>query len=79
MKTEAKRKEEQHNCSPFQDYYTVGFRRPPMDTSQDYKLTSSSQKNGKTFLEFERKLSTSDQKDIEIKVRTKVRRNLPWF
>ena len=46
--------------SDLQDYHTVGPRAPQLDFFQDYVLKSSSEDNGKTFLEFERDLQTID-------------------
>ena len=47
----------------FQDYFTVGFLRPPLDLQQDWVLTRFGEENGKTTLMFYRQRNTTDQRD----------------
>ena len=60
------------HLSIFQDYYTNGYAQPPLDSSQDYKLISASEANGKTTLEFERKRDTGDKNDVQFTVSDKL-------
>ncbi|XP_078342831.1 scavenger receptor cysteine-rich domain-containing protein DMBT1-like isoform X5 [Oculina patagonica] len=49
------------------DYYTVGFRQPPLDPQQDWVLTYSREENGKTTLQFYRQRNTFDfRNDVAI-------------
>ena len=41
-----------------------------MDKKQDYKLIASQEKDGKTILEFKRKIDTCDDKDRVLEVST---------
>ena len=52
-----------------QDFYAGGESRPPKDAQQDYNLTASSENGDKTLLTVERKRSTGDEKDVQLKVR----------
>jgi hypothetical protein len=42
---------------------------PAMDDSQDYKLISGTEKDGKTTLKFSRKIDTCDKNDKKFEVR----------
>ncbi|KAK3729734.1 hypothetical protein QZH41_011200, partial [Actinostola sp. cb2023] len=48
------------------DRHGEGHFLPAMDDSQDYKLISGSEKDGKTTLKFSRKLDTCDKNDLKI-------------
>ena len=52
-----------------QDRYAASRVVPVPDESQDWTLLSGETKNGRTILEFERKLTTCDDKDMDITVR----------
>lgn len=50
------------------DRHGEGHLLPTMDQSQDYKLISGFEKDGKTTLKFSRKLDTCDKDDLKIEV-----------
>ena len=55
-----------------QDFHTVGYRSPLIDTRQNLEDTSASEVGGHTTLKFKRRLDTGDSKeDIVIKVSLK--------
>lgn len=51
-----------------QDRYALDRYLPPIDASQDWHLVNGSEENGATVLEFTRKFTTCDDKDLDIKV-----------
>ena len=51
-----------------QDHFAIDRFLPPVDESQDWFLVSGEEENGYTILEFTRKLTTCDDKDLDIKV-----------
>ena len=58
------------NLSFFSHTGSLCFRSlsPPIDASQDWQLVNGSENDGATVLEFTRKLTTCDDKDLDIKV-----------
>ena len=59
-----------------QDHLTNGRNSPPVDASQDWTLTYSSQYNGVTTLRCYRKLNTTDEQDVVIQVKTILKKNI---
>lgn len=51
-----------------QDRFAIDRYLPSVDESQDWFLVSGVEENGYTILEFTRKLTTCDDKDLTIKV-----------
>ena len=51
-----------------QDRFAIDRFLPPVDESQDWFMVSSEEENGYTILEFNRKLTTCDDKDLTIQV-----------
>ncbi|XP_031557426.1 DBH-like monooxygenase protein 1 [Actinia tenebrosa] len=47
------------------DRYGEGYFVPAMDDSQDYKLISGTEKDGKTTMKFSRKIDTCDRQDYK--------------
>ena len=58
-----------HVCI-LQDRFATDRYLPPVDESQDWFLVSGEEENGYTIMEFTRKLTTCDDKDLTIKVYT---------
>ncbi|CAH3166161.1 unnamed protein product [Porites evermanni] len=50
----------------FSDRYASSYSTPESDSSQDYKLISLTETDGKTTMKFERKFDTCDDKDNKI-------------
>ncbi|XP_031571436.1 DBH-like monooxygenase protein 1 isoform X2 [Actinia tenebrosa] len=47
------------------DRHGEGYSLPPLDDSQDYKLISGTEKDGKTTMKFSRKFDTCDNQDYK--------------
>ena len=53
-----------------QDRFAIDRFLPPVDESQDWFVVSGEEENGYTILEFTRKLTSCDDKDLTIQVAT---------
>lgn len=51
-----------------QDRYAVAEALPPVDSNQDWRLTSAEEDDGYTILEFNRNFTTCDDRDRNITV-----------
>ena len=52
----------------FQDRFAEGRYEPGIDESQDWFLTGYSEYSGRTILEFKRKMTACEEKDLDITV-----------
>ena len=51
-----------------QDRFATARAVPPVDENQDWCLTSAEEEGGYTILEFNRRFTTCDSKDLDITV-----------
>ena len=57
-------------CLLSKDRYAEGRYLPPIDARQDWFLVRGEEEGGYTILEFTRNLTTCDDKDLNVEVRS---------